>query len=108
MFLEFHFNISTAIEMRLAHHERLCHHQKRRGALRLELKSSQIVWLLGVSQIIGYGTLYYSFSILADDIAKSFSWPVSWVYGSFSLALLAGGVTLRSWGGALIGMAQRR
>lgn len=50
-----------------------------------------IVWLLGASQIIGYGTLYYSFSILADDIARGFAWPVSWLYGSFSLALLAGG-----------------
>ena len=51
-----------------------------------------IVALLGISQIIGYGTLYYSFSILAADIAASFDWPVSWVFGSFSLALLAGGL----------------
>ena len=50
-----------------------------------------IVWLLGVSQIVGYGTLYYSFAILADDMASSLGWPVSWLYGSFSLALLGGG-----------------
>lgn len=57
-----------------------------------ELGPAAIVWLLGISQILGYGTLYYSFSILAEDIADAFVWPVSWLYGSFSLALLAGGL----------------
>ncbi|HTJ55952.1 MAG TPA: arsenite efflux MFS transporter ArsK [Devosiaceae bacterium] len=56
------------------------------------LSPASSVWLLGVSQLIGYGTLYYSFSILAGDIGRSFAWPVSWLYGCFSLALLAGGV----------------
>jgi len=58
----------------------------------LRLSPAATVWLLGLSQIIGYGTLYYSFSILAGGIARSFAWPVAWAYGSFSLALLAGGV----------------
>jgi len=53
------------------------------------LSPSAIVWMLGASQIIGYGTIYYSFSILAEDIAKSLSVATSWLYGSFSLALLA-------------------
>jgi len=56
------------------------------------LGPATIVWLLGASQIVGYGTLYYSFSILADDVATTFGWPVAWLYGSFSLALLAGGL----------------
>ena len=30
------------------------------------------IWALGVTQIIGYGTLYYSFSILAPGIAGEF------------------------------------
>lgn len=30
---------------------------------------------LGVTQIIGYGTLYYSFSILAADMARDLGWP---------------------------------
>jgi len=51
-----------------------------------------IVWLLGITQILGYGTLYYSFSILAADIAATFEWPVAWIFGAFSLALLAGGL----------------
>lgn len=57
-----------------------------------ELGPTAIVWLLGISQILGYGTLYYSFSILAEAIAGSFAWPVSGIYGSYSLALLAGGL----------------
>ena len=35
----------------------------------LTLRPAVIVWLLGLSQIVGYGTLYYSFSILADSAA---------------------------------------
>lgn len=50
------------------------------------------VWLLGFTQIIGYGALYYGFAILAEDIAVSLKWPVSWVFGTFSLSLLAGGL----------------
>jgi MFS family permease len=50
------------------------------------------IWALGVTQIIGYGTLYYSFSVLAPGIAEEFGIAVEWVYGSISLALLAGGL----------------
>ncbi|CAN7600461.1 arsenite efflux MFS transporter ArsK [Devosia sp. LjRoot3] len=50
------------------------------------------IWALGVTQIIGYGTLYYSFSILAPGIAEEFGIAVEWIYGSISLALLAGGL----------------
>ncbi|RWX80880.1 MFS transporter [Neorhizobium lilium] len=48
---------------------------------------------LGVTQIIGYGTLYYSFGILAPDMASSLSWPTEWVFAAFSVALLVGGLT---------------
>lgn len=50
------------------------------------------VCLLGLTQIIGYGTLYYGFAPLAEDMAQSFGWPVSWIFGAFSLALLASGL----------------
>ena len=56
------------------------------------LRPGLIVWLLGVSQIVGYGTLYYSFAILAEDAAGDFGWPVAWLYGGFSVALLVGGL----------------
>ena len=48
--------------------------------------------MLGLSQIIGYGTLYYSFSILADSAAASFGWPASWLYGGLSVSLFLGGL----------------
>lgn len=56
------------------------------------LHPAAIVWLLGVSQIIGYGTLYYSFSILAGGVATAFAWPPSWLYGSLSIALFLCGM----------------
>lgn len=55
---------------------------------------------LGVTQIIGYGTLYYSFSILAPDMAAHFSWSSEWIFGALSVALLIGGLTA-PWLGAL-------
>ncbi|QPC91970.1 arsenite efflux MFS transporter ArsK [Mesorhizobium sp. INR15] len=48
---------------------------------------------LGITQIVGYGTLYYSFSILAADMAKDLAWPTEWIFGALSAALLAGGLT---------------
>lgn len=63
------------------------------GRLRsISLSPTAIVWMLGATQIIGYGTLYYGFAILAGDIAAEFGWPVSWVFGAFSVALLFGGL----------------
>ena len=58
---------------------------------------------LGVTQIIGYGTLYYSFSILAADMAKGLGWTTEWVFGALSAALLIGGATA-PWVGRLIDM----
>jgi MFS family permease len=48
------------------------------------------IWALGLTQIVGYGTLYYSFSILAPAIAAELLLPEQWVFGAFSAALLAG------------------
>lgn len=56
-----------------------------------ELSLSSIVWLLGLTQIIGYGTMYYTLAIIASDIAAELGVPVSTVFASLSLALLAGG-----------------
>jgi MFS family permease len=50
------------------------------------------VLLLGASQVVGYGTFYYSFGVLAAGMAAEFGWPVSWVFAAFSVALLAGGL----------------
>jgi MFS family permease len=51
-----------------------------------------IIWALGVTQIIGYGTLYYSFSVLAPHIGSAFGWTPELVFGALSVALLLGGL----------------
>ncbi|MHC1548764.1 arsenite efflux MFS transporter ArsK [Phyllobacterium sp. K27] len=51
-----------------------------------------VVAALGLTQIIGYGTLYYSFSALAASMAADFGWSQEWVFGVFSISLLAGGL----------------
>jgi MFS family permease len=58
------------------------------------------IWALGITQIIGYGTLYYSFSILAPSIAAEFEIGVEFIYGFMSVALLAGGM-IAPYSGAL-------
>lgn len=45
---------------------------------------------LGATQVIGYGTLYYCFSILVPAIARDFATSEQWVFGAFSFALLIG------------------
>ena len=50
------------------------------------------VWLLGLSQIVGYGTLYYSYAILAPEMARAFGWPLPSVFAALSASLLAGGL----------------
>lgn len=52
-----------------------------------------IVSALGVTQIIGYGTMYYSFSILAPGMAKDFGVSLEWVFGVFSVSLFVGGLS---------------
>ncbi|MER9437933.1 arsenite efflux MFS transporter ArsK [Mesorhizobium sp. M0618] len=48
------------------------------------------IWALGLTQIIGYGTLYYSFSILAPAMAGEFELTEGWVFGALSASLFAG------------------
>ncbi|RUY60430.1 MFS transporter, partial [Mesorhizobium sp. M7A.F.Ca.CA.001.09.2.1] len=48
------------------------------------------IWALGLTQIIGYGTLYYSFSILAPAMAREFGLTEGWVFAALSASLFAG------------------
>ncbi len=47
---------------------------------------------LGLTQIVGYGTLYYSFGILAPDMARDLGVSSEWMFGALSVALLVGGL----------------
>lgn len=61
-------------------------------ALPIEQRRAVIIWALGLTQIVGYGTLYYSFSILAPEMARDFGWSPEWVFGVFSASLLFSGL----------------
>lgn len=50
------------------------------------------IWALGVTQIIGYGTLFYSYSILAPAVADELNWSQQWVFAILSASLLASAV----------------
>jgi MFS family permease len=47
------------------------------------------IWALGTTQIIGYGTLYYSYSMLAPAVAEELAWSQQWVFAVLSVALFA-------------------
>jgi MFS family permease len=53
---------------------------------------------LGLTQIIGYGSLYYSFSILAPAMARALNWSSEWIFGALSAALLIGGLAAPTMG----------
>jgi hypothetical protein len=56
-----------------------------------EIKAPALaVWALGLTQIIGYGTLYYSFAILAPSMSAELGLPEQWVFGALSVALFSG------------------
>jgi MFS family permease len=51
-----------------------------------------LIVALGVTQVIGYGALYYAFAVLAPRMTDSFGWSSEWTYGGFAVGLLAGGL----------------
>lgn len=51
---------------------------------------ASVIWALGLTQIVGYGTLYYSFAILAPAMSGEFGLPKEWVFGALSVALFLG------------------
>lgn len=62
------------------------------SAGRRPLPAVAVVWLLGLSQIVGYGTMYYSFATLAHRAAPELGWPEPWLFAAFSSGLLFGGL----------------
>lgn len=51
-----------------------------------------VVSALGVTQILGYGTLYYAFAILAPAIAREFETDSSTLFAIFSAGMLLAGL----------------
>jgi MFS family permease len=52
----------------------------------------KIVYLLAVTQIVAFGSLYYAFAILAPEIQRETGWRTEIVFGAFSWSLLVAGL----------------
>jgi MFS family permease len=63
---------------------------------------------LGITQVVGYGTLYYAFAVLARDLTAELGVSLPFAFGAFSLALLAGGVVAPVVGRAIDRHGARR
>lgn len=51
-----------------------------------------IIPVLGVTQILAWGSSYYLLAVLAKPIASDTGWPLAWVVGGLSLGLLVAGI----------------
>jgi MFS family permease len=51
-----------------------------------------VVPVLGVAQILAWGSSYYLLAVLAQPIAGSTGWPLAWVVSGLSLGLLTAGL----------------
>src|SRR5215475_2056002 len=61
----------------------------------------RLVWALGVTEIVSWGSLYYAFSVLLLPMERDLGWDRSTLVGAFSLGMLCAG--LGSWpAGAVI------
>lgn len=50
-----------------------------------------LIVALGITQVFGYGALYYAFTVLAPRITADFGWAPEWTFGGFAVGLLLGG-----------------
>jgi MFS family permease len=66
------------------------------------------IFALGVTQIVGYGTLYYAFGVLAVPLTAEVGVSLPFAYGAFSVALLAAGVVAPFAGRAIDRYGARR
>lgn len=57
-----------------------------------------VIVALGVTQIIGYGALYYAYAVLAPHISEEFGVSESALFGTLSAGLLLGGITAPVFG----------
>lgn len=58
----------------------------------MDARLARIVCALGLTQIVGWGSLYYSIAVLAPSMAASLGCDVGWVFGAFSAALTVSGL----------------
>src|SRR5918999_1731734 len=51
-----------------------------------------VVSVLGVTQILAWGSSYYLLAVLVEPIGDSTDWPLAWIVSGLSLGLLAAGL----------------
>ena len=59
------------------------------------------VTILGICQILGWGSSFYLLAVLAKPIAEDTGWTFSWVVGGVSVGLLVAGLVSRHVGRAI-------
>lgn len=69
---------------------------------------TRTILALGVTQVVGYGTLYYAFAVLAQGLTDEVGVTMPFAFGAFSLALLAGGIAAPLAGRAIDRYGARR
>lgn len=52
---------------------------------------ASLIPALGITQVFGYGTLFYAFTVLAPRMTADFGWAPEWTFGGFAIGLLLGG-----------------
>lgn len=51
-----------------------------------------VIPVLGVTQILAWGSSYYLLAVLAQPIVSDTGWPLAWVVGGLSLGLVVAGI----------------
>ncbi len=54
-------------------------------------RAGVVVTVLGITQILSWGSSYYLLAVLAKPIADEMGWPLGWVVGGVSVGLLIAG-----------------
>jgi len=61
--------------------------------INLPINRSRLVWALGLTQILAWGSTYYLPAVLASPIAKETGWSITSVVGGLSWGLLIAGAS---------------
>jgi MFS family permease len=64
--------------------------------------------LLGIAQIVSWGSSFYLLAVLAEPIAADTGWPLAWVVGGVSVGLLCSGVAAPFVGRMIDGFGGRQ
>lgn len=74
-----------------------------------ERSRATVITVMGIGQVLVWGSSYYLPAVLAKPIASQTGWPLSWVIGALSLALLVSGLVspkvgdlIEHYGGRLV------